>query len=125
MQFFVDGGFAMWPVLLCGCLALGFGVAQWPRLRPDRADAARVTTGIDAVLFWGAFGAVVGLLGTLGGLAQAARAIEHAGAVNASLAWGGLRVAMHPLLLGLAVLVLALPLWFALRARWAGVVAGD
>lgn len=69
------------------------------------------------MLFWGVFGAVVGLLGTLGGVAQAAAAIEAAGSVSPSLAWGGLRVALHPLLMGLLLLSVSLLLWFALRAR--------
>lgn len=125
MSFFVDGGFAMWPVLVCGGLAVVLAAVQWTRLRPDQADDARIATGIDAVLFWGTFGAVVGLLGTLGGIAQAARAIEMAGGVSAPLAWGGLRVALHPLLLGLGMFVLSLPLWFGLRARRAGLTAGD
>lgn len=120
IRFITDAGFTSYPILICAALMVALAVRGFLRL--DRGEAAdpRTTTGIDAVLFWGAFGAVVGLLGTLGGIAQAAGAIERAGGVDAGLAWGGLRVALHPLLMGLLLFSVALLLWFALRTRQVG-----
>lgn len=116
MNFIAEAGFTSYPILLCAALTLGLAVRAF--LRPsDTAPDPGTIAGIDAVLFWGVFGAVVGLLGTLGGVAQAAAAIEAAGSVSPSLAWGGLRVALHPLLMGLLLLSVSLLLWFALRAR--------
>lgn len=117
MNFITEAGFTSYPILLCAALTLGLGIRAHLRMARAESSDALSSAGIDAVLFWGVFGAVVGLLGTLGGVAQAAGAIERAGSVSPSLAWGGLRVALHPLLMGLTLLSVSLLLWFALRAR--------
>lgn len=117
MNFITEAGFTSYPILVCAALTVGLAIRAHLRIGTADPSDARTVAGIDAVLFWGVFGAVVGLLGTLGGVAQAAGAIERAGSVSPSLAWGGLRVALHPLLMGLTLLSAALLLWFALRAR--------
>jgi hypothetical protein len=86
------------------------------RARPE--DRALLETRIDSILFWGVFAAILGLLGTLGGLAQMAGAIEAAGTVNPALLWGGVRVALSTTIAGTAVLGVALPVWYLLRRRW-------
>lgn len=125
MNFIAEAGFTSYPILICAALTVGLAVRGFLRLGRGEAADPRTATGIDAVLFWGGFGAVVGLLGTLGGIAQAAGAIARAGGVDAGLAWGGLRVALHPLLMGLLLFSVALLLWFALRTRRVGQVAGE
>lgn len=50
---------------------------------------------IDAVLFWGGFAALLGLIGTLGGVGVMARSIEQAGSVSAPVAWFGLRAGLR------------------------------
>jgi biopolymer transport protein ExbB/TolQ len=86
------------------------------RARPE--DRALLETRIDSILFWGVFAAIPGLLGTLGGLAQMAGAIEAAGTVNPALLWGGVRVALSTTIAGTSVLGVALPAWYLLRRRW-------
>lgn len=125
MNFIAEAGFTSYPILLCAALTVGLSVRAFLRLGRGEAADPRTATGIDAVLFWGAFGAVVGLLGTLGGVAQAAGAIERAGGVDAGLAWGGLRIALHPLLMGLLLFSVALLLWFTLRTRQVGQLAAE
>jgi biopolymer transport protein ExbB/TolQ len=125
MTFIEQAGFFAWPIIVCAALSFTLAVVSAQRLaRGDAADA-RTATGIDGVLFWGGFAAVVGLLGTLGGVAQAAQAIERAGEVSTPLVWAGLRVALHPLLMGLLAFCVALLGWFALRTRQYRAVAGD
>lgn len=117
MNFIREAGFFAWPILVCAVLSAVFAFVSLQRLARGEAAEPRTATGIDGVLFWGGFSAVVGLLGTLGGVAQAARAIELAGQVSTPLVWGGLRVALHPLLMGLLAFGLALLCWYALRSR--------
>lgn len=125
MNFITEAGVTSYPILLCAALTVGLAIRGFLRLGRGEAADPRTATGIDAVLFWGAFGAVVGLLGTLGGIAQAAGAIERAGGVDAGLAWGGLRIALHPLLMGLLIFSVALLLWFTLRTRQVGQLATE
>lgn len=75
-------GFIRWPltftVLIVALLTLTSGYrlfrpAAWPDLRTKAF--------VDAILFWGGFAVVTGMLGTLVGIIIAAQAIEAAGAV--------------------------------------------
>ncbi|HSM08087.1 MAG TPA: MotA/TolQ/ExbB proton channel family protein, partial [Gemmatimonadota bacterium] len=67
---------------------------------------------IDAVLFWGVWVVVIGLLGTFVGIYQAAGALEMVGgAASASLIWGGIKVALTTTLFGLLVFSVAALLW--------------
>jgi hypothetical protein len=96
-SFLAQGGFIMYPLYAAGAAVVGYAVSAALRLRERPATAAagatapdpRLEATIDGVLFWGVFAVVLGVLGTLVGIVQAARAIELAGSVQASLAWGG------------------------------------
>lgn len=115
------GGWPMWPIFASILLALGMAVATGWRLARSRSrgQAADHSSGlrsdIDAVLFWGGFAVVIGLVGTVGGWFQMSQAIGSAGDVSAALAWSGFGLSLLPTLLGLAGFTLALFLWFVLR----------
>lgn len=116
--FFEQGGFFMWPLLI---IAVGIiVVAVWAFVRTSALEAPDpvLETGIDATLFWGAWAGVVGLLGTFGGIYQAAGAIERAGAVSAPLIWGGIKVALTTTLFGFLIFTLAGIIWFILRTMY-------
>lgn len=115
---FFGGGFMMYPIVISALLALGLtGWSVW-RLwgREPRVDA-RVEAGVDGVLFWGGFALLLGILGTVIGVAQAAQAIEMLGEVHATLAWAGIRVALITTIWGMVILVAAALSWFLLRVR--------
>lgn len=78
----------------------------------------RTKAWVDAVLFWGGFGVVSGVLGTLLGFIVAAQSIEAAGAVSPTLMWGGMKIAMLSAVFGLLILVFASLSWFVLQMRW-------
>ena len=86
---------------------------------PDR----HARTWIDAILFWGGFAAVTGVLGTLVGIIIAAQAIETMGGLSDTLVWGGIKVALLSSALGTLILAVASLLWFALQLRWRFLVA--
>jgi hypothetical protein len=95
-------------------------------LKPGAWGDLRTKAWIDAVLFWGAFAAVAGVLGTLLGFILAAQAIEaSAGEVSAALIWGGVKVAMLSSALGLIILCCAALSWFCLNFRWRMLAADD
>lgn len=114
-DFIADGGFFMYPLLLIAVVIAVLAV--WSAMRVPGADGPDpvLETGIDATLFWGGWAVLLGLLGTFGGIYQAAGAIERAGEVSASLVWGGIKVALTTTLFGLTIFIVAALLWFGLR----------
>lgn len=113
-----QGGFLMWPILLITFVVVALAVwAIWRMRRIEGPDAV-LETGIDAVLFWGVWVVIVGLLGTFGGIYQAAGFIEQAGTVNSAVVWGGIKVALTTTLFGLFVFAMAALLWLGLRVGY-------
>ena len=112
-------GFIRWPltfsVLVLVALVLWTGYRVFGSgARPD----ARTKVWIDAILFWGGFAAVTGVLGTLLGIIVAAQSIEAAGAVSAALVWGGIKVALLSSALGMLIMIGAGMVWFFFQLRW-------
>ncbi len=58
---------------------------------------------------------MVGLLGTVGGIFQAAGMMQLAGGATATLVWSAIRVSLTTTIVGLVVFSLALLAWYALR----------
>lgn len=114
IELFESGGFMMWPILL-GLVAILVVAARGARSMTSDPHGADARSAADAVLFWGGFSALLGLLGTLVGIAQIASAIRAAGGASAGLIWGGIGVTLTTSLFGLLVLLLSLIAWYALR----------
>lgn len=116
IEFFVQGGFLMWPMLAIALAVLGLAVRAGLELRKPE-PSPRVERWIAAVPFWGGMALVLGLFGTAVGISLAASAIQSAGEVSASLAWGGVAVSLSTTIAGLAILFFAGLAWFFLRLR--------
>jgi hypothetical protein len=102
------------------------GLALWSSARLFRAGASpdlHTKAWVDAILFWGAFAVISGVLGTLVGIIIAAQSIEAAGSVSTSLVWGGIKLAMLSSAFGTLILGFASLIWFALQLRWRLLVA--
>src|SRR5690606_21547170 len=101
MELMREGGYMMWLILAHGLLILGLGA--WAGVRTGRVARRNVVveTAIDAILFWGVWAAVIGLLGTFVGIYQAAGVLEQFGGASAELIWGGIRVALTTTVFGL------------------------
>lgn len=114
-----DGGYMMWPILICAILVVALAANTGSKLFRGEARALpEMQSGLDAVLFWGAFAVVLGVLGTVVGLIQMAQAIQLAGDVEPVLVWGGFGVSLVTTLFGLLVLSVALLVWFGLWVRY-------
>lgn len=118
MEAFTALGVIRWPLTFSmaavAVLALWSLRLVWSGAMPDR----HARTWIDAILFWGAFAAVTGVLGTLVGVIIAAQAIETMGGLSDTLVWGGIKVALLSSALGTLILAVASLLWFGLQFRW-------
>ena len=118
-------GFIRWPLTFS--LVVVVLMAGWSGIRLFRSDAApdlRTKAWIDAVLFWGGFALITGVLGTLVGIIIASQAIEAAGDISTPLVWGGIKVALLSSAFGALILGFAALLWFALQLRWRLLRAG-
>lgn len=112
-------GFIRWPLLL-SFLAVAI-LAVWSAIRLFRSGASpdlRTKAWLDAILFWGGFALISGVLGTLVGIIIASQAIEAAGEVSTTLVWGGIKVALLSSAFGAMILEFAALLWFVLQLRW-------
>jgi hypothetical protein len=113
-------GWIRWPLLLS--LVSVTGLAAWSGVRLfllDRQADLRTKAWVDAILFWGGFGMISGVLGTLIGIIIAAQFIEAAnGQMSPAMVWGGIKVALVSSATGMLILAWAALLWFALQLRW-------
>lgn len=119
MNIWTDMGFGRWPLLFALLAVVGLSAYAAFRLfgqeaRPD----ARTRALVDAILFWGGFALVWGVLATLIGFSVAAQSIEMAGEVSGALVWGGIKVALLTAQFGMLILILAGLNWFGLQYRW-------
>ena len=114
-------GFSRWPLAFSALVIAGLALYSSYRVfRPGAEPDLRTKTWIDALLFWGGFAMIWGVLGTLIGVTIAAQAIEASGAaaIAPTLVWGGIKVAMLTSLFGMLLLVIASLIWFVLQFRW-------
>ena len=74
--------------------------------------------GLHAILFWGAFCAVLGVYSQLAGIYRALNAIIHASEISPSVIAEGLAISFHTTLFGLIVFMLAGVAWFVLQNRY-------
>jgi hypothetical protein len=102
-------------LLVVVLLAFWSGKSLWGS---DPTPDGRTKAWVDAILFWGVFALIAGVLGTLIGVINAAGAIQAASEVSAPLVWGGMRVALLSSSAGALILAFAALLWFGLQLRW-------
>ncbi len=119
-------GYIHYPLLFAFLAVAGLSLWSAMRLyRPGATADLRTKAWIDAVLFWGGFAFVAGVLGTVVGVIVAAQSIEQAAEVDPRLVWGGMKVALTSTAAGALILGLAGVVWFALQLRWRLMLAGE
>ena len=112
-------GFIRWPLTFSLFAVVGLGLMSAATLFGRNAIAGLVAkTWVDAILFWGGFAAISGVLGSIVGVIIAFQSIEAAGEVSATLIAGGIKVALLSSSFGVLILGFAALLWFVLQFRW-------
>ena len=112
-------GFIRWPLAFSLLAVVLLSFYSVGRLYRPRASADLLTKAcLDAVLLWGGFAMIAGVLGTVVGIVISAQSIEAAGGVNPVLVWGGIKVSMLTSAFGTLILAFSALLWFALQMRW-------
>lgn len=108
-----------WGILLSGLFLLNLGLAGWcgvSLMRTEGTIDLRLRNRINSILFWGAFGAVVGLLGQANGLYLAARAISRAPDISPPIVMEGFATSLLTTIMGLLLLLGSGLAWIGLRA---------
>lgn len=112
-------GVIRWPLTFSLLVVIALTLTSAVRLYGATPSVdLRTKAWVDAILFWGGFGLLAGVLGTLVGVVVAADSIQQAGSVVPTLVWGGIRVALLSSVYGLLVLVVGSLSWFFLQLRW-------
>jgi hypothetical protein len=119
-------GFIRYPLTLSVLVVAGLTLWSSTRLfKPGAWPDRRTKVFVDAILFWGGFAVVTGVLGTLLGIILAAQSIEAAGSISTTLVWGGIKVALLSTALGFLILIFSSLVWFGLQFRWRMLEARD
>jgi hypothetical protein len=118
-DFFPMMGVIRYPMYI----ATVFMVAQIVRaaLQVRRPAEARSTMTTHTILIWGFLNALLGVIGTVVGLALAGWSVERMGAAPAALLAGGVKVALFSTIFGLLLLTFAVVAWLVLQGlQWRG-----
>ncbi len=116
IETFLSGGVMMWPMLVVAIGVAGITLRAAACLW-TRAPLEDVRKKLNAIVFWGAMGALLGLLGTVVGLVRMAQVIQRFGAVEAPLVWGGVAVSLVSLIFGISILLFSGVAWLVLQ-QW-------
>ena len=115
----VSMGYMRYPLTFSLLVVIGLALLAAARVfRPGALPDRYTKAWIDAILFWGGFAVICGVLGTLIGIIIAAQWIEAAEVVSTSLVWGGIKVALTTSAFGLVIMAIAGLLWFGLQLKW-------
>ncbi|MGI9625615.1 MAG: MotA/TolQ/ExbB proton channel family protein [Longimicrobiales bacterium] len=119
-------GFMAWPLTFSLLTVVGLSLWSAAKLfQPNATADLKTKVWLDAILFWGGFAFLAGLLGTLVGIIIAAQSIEMAGEVHPTLVWGGIKVALLTSAFGMLILGGAGLSWFGLQLRWRSIFARE
>jgi biopolymer transport protein ExbB/TolQ len=105
-------------LLICGLGLLNLGLVGWILLKllGDRLERSPALEGkINAVLFWGAIGAVLGVLGQANGIYLSLRVIRAATEISPNVVAEGFAVSFTTTIMGLLLLLFSGLAWMALR----------
>lgn len=112
INLFSNMGVIQWPMLVAAAFLL-LQIARAVAAARNPTGAARAR---HAVLAWGFLNALLGVLGTVLGLAVAARSVAQAGRIEPTVLGGGLQIALSPSILGFLLLTVAIVAWLVLQA---------
>ena len=108
-----------WGIFLSALILLNLGLVGWclkPLLDSDGAVGPALKNRINAVLFWGAIGALVGLLGQANGIYLALRTISRAPEISPPIVVEGFAISFLTTIMGLLLLLGSALAWMGLKS---------
>ena len=110
-----------WGMMLLVLILVNVCLVGWSVVKLStngRQKDSSLEGKINAVLFWGAMGAVLGVLGQLNGIYLGLSAILAAPEIDPAVVAEGFAISFLPTLFGLALLAGSALAWFILRAAY-------
>lgn len=118
IEMFVLGGPYAGLLGLLGVVVVALSVKKATDLfARTGSERDRLGRGLNAILFWGCFSAVLGFLGQFSGIYKALMVIQRAGVVHPGRVAEGLAHSLITVLLGLGILAFSGIVWFGLKCR--------
>jgi hypothetical protein len=112
-DFFPMMGVIRYPMYLATVFMVG-AIAQ-AALDLRKPVDARSGMRIHTILVWGFLNALLGVIGTVVGIALAGGSIERFGGVEIGLLAGGIKIALYSSIFGFLVLTVAVLAWLVLQ----------
>jgi len=115
-RMFQQAGPTAFPLVLLTFVVIGLGIYRFLQVvQTGATKAPALQAGINTILFWGGYSAVLGLFGQFSGITKALRAVADMGVVNPRLVYLGLYESFLSTLMGLIILLFASLIWIVLR----------
>ena len=119
MNFIQQGGIYMVPLLLIGVAILAISVKKISDLYIKKGlSQAQLEKGINAIIFWGFFGIILGFFAHFSGLYNAMVIISQAAEVSPKIVAMGYAVSLTTILTGLFIFMVSAIFWLVFRARY-------
>jgi len=120
LQLFMAGGPFMWFLLVLLFVIIGLGVSNAMQVFGKKTRSKiQIENGINSILFWGVFSAVIGFFAHFLGLYQAFTSIMAAADINPAIIGGGYAVSLITVLFGMFIFMISALIWFVLKTRFA------
>lgn len=110
-----------WGVLIGLLIVMNLVLLGWTSvhiMKGEEVSVSKLPNRINAILFWGIFGAVAGLLGQANGIYLSLRAIGRATEISPAVIMEGAAVSFLTTIMGLLLLLGSALAWMALRSLY-------
>ena len=115
-RLFQQAGLTAFPLVLLVFVVIGLAIYRFIQVvQPGATKGPALQEGINTILFWGGFSAVLGLFGQFSGITKSLKAIGELGVINPRLVYLGLFESFLSTLMGLVILLFASLIWLVLR----------
>ena len=115
-RLFAQAGPTAPPLVLLTLVIFGLAIYRFIQVVQSGATKGpALQAGINTILFWGCFSAVLGLFGQFSWITKALRVIADAPRINPRLVYLGLYESFLSTLMGMFILLLASLIWLVLR----------
>jgi len=115
-RLFAQAGPTAFPLVLLALVIIGLAIYRFIQVvQTGATKGPALQAGINTILFWGGFAAVLGLFGQFSGITKSLRVIADAQMVNPRLVYLGLYESFLSTLMGLIILLFASLIWLVLR----------
>jgi biopolymer transport protein ExbB/TolQ len=114
---FLAGGSFMWLLLVILLVVVVLAITKGAQLFSNKEkNIKKLENGVNAILFWGIYGVVVGLFAHFLGILYAMEAIKRAADISPAIVAGGYSISLLTILFGLIIFMIAAIIWFIYKS---------